>query len=68
MMWPYMLGGLACGARIILYDGSPFYPDLKTYLRFIDEQEYASFLPLVVPQLTQVPQCHAFWYEPPLPG
>ncbi|KAF8070101.1 acetoacetyl-CoA synthetase [Lyophyllum atratum] len=38
MMWTFMLSGLASGARIILYDGSPFYPDLKTYLKFIDEQ------------------------------
>lgn len=44
MMWPYMLSGLACGSRIILYDGSPFYPDVKTYLRFIDEQEFANTL------------------------
>jgi acetoacetyl-CoA synthetase len=40
MMWPYMLGGLACGARMILYEGSPFYPDVKTYLKFIDQQKY----------------------------
>jgi acetoacetyl-CoA synthetase len=44
MMWPYMLAGLACGSRVILYDGSPFYPDVKAYLRFIDNQKYtASF-------------------------
>jgi acetoacetyl-CoA synthetase len=44
-----MLGGLACGARIILYDGSPFYPDVKTYLRIIDEQEYVHFFPIPTP-------------------
>jgi acyl-coenzyme A synthetase/AMP-(fatty) acid ligase len=56
MMWPYMLSGLACGARIILYDGSPFYPDVKTYLRIIDEQEYVlSFLHLHLLRLTWVP-------------
>lgn len=38
MMWPFMLAGLACGARIIVYEGSPFYPDVKTYLKFIDKQ------------------------------
>ncbi|KAI0247309.1 acetoacetate-CoA ligase [Lactifluus subvellereus] len=43
MMWPYMLGGLACGARIILYDGSPFYPDVKMYLKLIDEQDVTLF-------------------------
>lgn len=39
-MWTYMLSGLACGARLILYDGSPFHPDLRTYLHFIDDQGY----------------------------
>ncbi|KAH9987007.1 acetoacetate-CoA ligase [Russula compacta] len=43
MMWPYMLTGLACGSRIILYDGSPFYPDVKSYLRLIDEQNVTLF-------------------------
>ncbi|KAG0707114.1 hypothetical protein DFH29DRAFT_898504 [Suillus ampliporus] len=38
MMWPFMLSGLACGARIVLYDGSPFHPDLKGYLKFINDQ------------------------------
>lgn len=38
MMWPFMLSGLACGARIVLYDGSPFHPDLRGYLKFINDQ------------------------------
>lgn len=38
MMWTFMLTGLACGSRIILYDGSPFHPDLRTYLKFINDQ------------------------------
>ncbi|KAF9010591.1 hypothetical protein BDQ17DRAFT_1387810 [Cyathus striatus] len=38
MMWNFMLIGLAAGCRIILYDGSPFYPDLQTYLKFINDQ------------------------------
>ncbi|KXN90980.1 Acetoacetyl-CoA synthetase [Leucoagaricus sp. SymC.cos] len=38
MMWTFMLSGLAVGARVILYDGSPFYPHLRTYLKFIDTQ------------------------------
>lgn len=37
-MWPFMLTGLACGARIVLYDGSPFHPDLRSYLKFINDQ------------------------------
>jgi acetoacetyl-CoA synthetase len=30
---------LLCGARVILYDGSPFQPDLKTFIRLIGEQK-----------------------------
>ncbi|KAJ8584275.1 acetoacetate-CoA ligase [Rhizopogon salebrosus TDB-379] len=43
MMWPFMLAGLACGARIILYDGSPFHPDLKGYLKFVHDQGVTVF-------------------------
>ncbi|KAI0935188.1 hypothetical protein AcW1_008828 [Taiwanofungus camphoratus] len=43
MMWPYMLHGLACGSRIILYDGSPFYPDVRDFLRFISNQGVTVF-------------------------
>ncbi|TFK70614.1 acetoacetate-CoA ligase [Pluteus cervinus] len=39
MMWVFMLAGLACGTRVILYDGSPFYPSLETYLKFINDQD-----------------------------
>jgi acetoacetyl-CoA synthetase len=38
MMWPFMLVGLACGARVVIYDGSPFHPDLREYLKFIHDQ------------------------------
>ncbi|KAJ6625755.1 hypothetical protein B0H10DRAFT_2174015 [Mycena sp. CBHHK59/15] len=38
MMWTFMLTGLANGTRLILYDGSPFHPDLRTYLKFIHDQ------------------------------
>ncbi|KAJ7693447.1 acetoacetate-CoA ligase [Mycena rosella] len=38
MMWTFMITGLANGSRIILYDGSPFHPDLRTYLKFINDQ------------------------------
>jgi len=27
MMWNWLVSGLACGATLVLYDGSPFYPD-----------------------------------------
>jgi len=42
-MWPFMLTGLACGARIVLYDGSPFHPDLRGYLKFIHDQGVTVF-------------------------
>ena len=48
MMWTFMLAGLACGSRIILYDGSPFHPDLKTYLQFINDQGSVMTLHLIV--------------------
>jgi acetoacetyl-CoA synthetase len=28
MMWNFLIGGLLCGSTILLYDGSPGYPDL----------------------------------------
>ena len=31
---------LLFGARLVLYDGSPFQPDLKTFIRLVGEQEY----------------------------
>ncbi|PPQ70292.1 hypothetical protein CVT25_014614 [Psilocybe cyanescens] len=42
MMWTYMLTGLSCGSRIILYDGSPFHPSVETYLKFISDQGVTS--------------------------
>lgn len=38
MMWPYMLNGLSCGSRIICYDGSPFHPDVRTFLKFLSDE------------------------------
>ncbi|KAF7305938.1 AMP-binding domain-containing protein [Mycena chlorophos] len=38
MMWAFMLSGLSVGARIVIYDGSPFYPNLRTYLKFVHDQ------------------------------
>lgn len=33
-----MLQGLACGARIIAYDGSPFYPNVHHFLNFLSAE------------------------------
>ncbi|KZS98600.1 acetoacetyl-CoA synthetase [Sistotremastrum niveocremeum HHB9708] len=38
MMWNAMLGALAVGARLILYDGSPFHPSVRSFLKFINDQ------------------------------
>ncbi|KAJ7071957.1 acetoacetyl-CoA synthetase [Mycena amicta] len=38
MVWNIMLVNLANGTRVVLYDGSPFYPDMRALLRFADEQ------------------------------
>ena len=27
MMWNWLISALASGATLVLYDGSPFYPD-----------------------------------------
>lgn len=44
------LTAVACllhGARAILYDGSPFLPDLKAFVRLLGEQKY--YNPLAIP-------------------
>lgn len=38
MMWNWLVSGLATGACLILYDGSPFFPDSSALLRLIDEE------------------------------
>jgi len=38
MMWNWLVSGLALGARIVLFDGSPFHPD-KNVLFDMAEQE-----------------------------
>jgi acetoacetyl-CoA synthetase len=34
MMWNWLVSGLASGAELLLYDGSPFYPDGNTLFDF----------------------------------
>lgn len=40
MMWNALVVNLAAGARIICYEGSPFYPSLPSFLKFISDQGY----------------------------
>ena len=37
MMWNFLVGGLLTGATVLLYDGSPAYPDLGSLWRFAAE-------------------------------
>ncbi|KAF7376544.1 AMP-binding domain-containing protein [Mycena sanguinolenta] len=38
MLWNAMLANLANGVRLVLYSGSPFYPDIPTFLKFVSDQ------------------------------
>lgn len=37
MMWNWLVSGLASGATLLLYDGSPFYPDGNVLFDYADE-------------------------------
>ena len=37
MMWNFLIGGLMVGATIVLYDGSPAYPDMRALWRLAAE-------------------------------
>jgi acetoacetyl-CoA synthetase len=37
MMWNWMVNGLASGATVVLYDGSPFYPGPDAMFDLVDE-------------------------------
>jgi acetoacetyl-CoA synthetase len=37
MMWNWLASGLASGATLVLYDGSPFHPDGNVLFNFADE-------------------------------
>ena len=43
MMWNWLVSGLATGATVCLYDGSPFHPDLGVLLRYADEERVDHF-------------------------
>jgi acetoacetyl-CoA synthetase len=42
-MWNILVSGLACGATLILYDGSPFYPSKRSLIDLIDEEQITIF-------------------------
>ena len=43
MMWNWMVSALALGATLVLFDGSPFYPDPGVLWRIADRENLAVF-------------------------
>jgi acetoacetyl-CoA synthetase len=43
MMWNWLISGLASGATLLLYDGSPFHPDGNVLFDFADEEHCTFF-------------------------
>jgi acetoacetyl-CoA synthetase len=43
MMWNFLIGGLLVGSTVILYDGSPGYPDLTTLWRIVGDHRASVF-------------------------
>ncbi len=43
MMWNWLVSGLACGATLVLYDGSPFYPAAQCLWDMADEEGISVF-------------------------
>jgi hypothetical protein len=66
-MWNSMLPALSQRARIIAYDGSPFHPSLKAFLKFLDEQGcvweaiYCIFTLSIYAGPQFLVQVHGFW-------
>jgi acetoacetyl-CoA synthetase len=43
MMWNWLVSGLACQATLLLYDGSPFYPDGNAVFDFAEAEAMTHF-------------------------
>ena len=43
MMWNWLVSALACEASLVLYDGSPFYPDGEVLWRYADDIDMTLF-------------------------
>jgi acetoacetyl-CoA synthetase len=43
MMWNWLVSGLATGCTIVLYDGSPIYPDADRLVQLIDQEQITIF-------------------------
>lgn len=43
MMWNWLVSALAVGATVLLYDGSPFFPDAGAIFKFAEEEKMTIF-------------------------
>ncbi|MBC7945112.1 MAG: acetoacetate--CoA ligase [Burkholderiales bacterium] len=43
MMWNWLVSGLACGATLMLYDGSPFHPRPDILFDYVDAERITIF-------------------------
>lgn len=43
MMWNWLVSSLAVGATILLYDGSPFYPEAGAMFQFAEDEKMTIF-------------------------
>lgn len=43
MMWNWLVSGLSAGATLLLYDGSPFYPNGNVLFDFADDENMTVF-------------------------
>ncbi|HVV68974.1 MAG TPA: acetoacetate--CoA ligase [Gammaproteobacteria bacterium] len=43
MMWNYLVSGLATGATLVLYDGSPFHPKKSSLIDLVAEEKISVF-------------------------
>jgi acetoacetyl-CoA synthetase len=43
MMWNWLVSALACDATVMLYDGSPFYPDANVIFDYASEEKFTFF-------------------------
>ncbi|MBO8142421.1 MAG: acetoacetate--CoA ligase [Firmicutes bacterium] len=43
MMWNFLIGGLLAGVTVVLYDGSPAYPDMGALWQLAEEARLACF-------------------------
>ncbi|WP_426417804.1 acetoacetate--CoA ligase [Aestuariirhabdus sp. LZHN29] len=43
MMWNWLVSGLASGATLVLYDGSPFYPEPRSLIDMAEQESITVF-------------------------